>query len=164
MHDAGEYEAIQRQWRIIMGGMSDLLKWPMVTMLFPQSIAGLSINMARGEPGGGATTTAKRWQPNIYLAMEPSGEVFIIAHRSEMGTGARTGPPMVATDELGADWDRVTVEQAIGDPAYGSQDTDGSRSIRDFYNALRVAGATARSMLQKAAAERWGIYVFADKN
>ena len=33
---------------------------------------------------------AKMWQPSVYLGIEPTGNVSIVAHRSEMGTGART--------------------------------------------------------------------------
>jgi len=97
------------------------------------------------------------WQPSVYLGMEPSGVVTIIAHRSEMGTGIRTALPMVAADELDVDFKNVRVEQAIGDAKYGSQDTDGSNSIRSFYEPLRVAGATARLMLERAAAQKWGV-------
>jgi isoquinoline 1-oxidoreductase beta subunit len=97
------------------------------------------------------------WQPSVYLGMEPTGIVTIIAHRSEMGTGIKTALPMVAADELDIDFKNVRVEQAIGDAKYGSQDTDGSNSIRSFYEALRVAGATARTMLERAAASQWGV-------
>jgi len=100
---------------------------------------------------------ATTWQPNVYLGMEPSGVVTIIAHRSEMGTGIRTSLPMVAADELDIDWKNVRVEQALGDARYGSQDTDGSNSIRSFYEPLRIAGATARTMLERAAAAKWGV-------
>ena len=101
------------------------------------------------------------WSPSVYLGIEPSGTVIIVAHRSEMGTGIRTALPTVAADELDADWQRVTVEQAIGDPKYGDQNTDGSKSIRDFYAALRQAGATARLMLERTAAAKWGVPVAA---
>jgi isoquinoline 1-oxidoreductase beta subunit len=97
------------------------------------------------------------WQPNVYLGMEPSGIVTIVAHRSEMGTGIRTSLPMVAADELDIDIKRVRIEQALGDAKYGSQDTDGSNSIRSFYEPLRIAGATARTMLERAAAAKWGV-------
>jgi len=97
------------------------------------------------------------WQPSVYLGMEPSGIVTIVAHRSEMGTGIKTALPMVAADELDIDFKNVRVEQAIGDAKYGSQDTDGSNSIRSFYEALRIAGATARTMLERAAASQWGV-------
>ena len=64
---------------------------------------------------------------------------------------------MVAADELDVDFKNVRVEQAIGDAKYGSQDTDGSNSIRSFYEPLRIAGATARLMLERAAAAKWGV-------
>ncbi len=100
---------------------------------------------------------ATAWYPSVYVGIEPSGTVIIVAHRSEMGTGIRTALPMVAADELEADWERVRVEQAIGDPRYGDQNTDGSKSMRDFYQALRDAGATARLMLLRAAAVKWNV-------
>ena len=96
------------------------------------------------------------WQPSVYLGIEPDGTVKIVAHRSEMGTGCRTGLPMIVADELEADWARVQVIQALGDAKYGSQDTDGSCSVRDFYDPLRTAGATARTMLENAAAGQVG--------
>lgn len=97
------------------------------------------------------------FSPDIFLTIAPDGTVTIVTHRSEMGTGVRTALPMVVADELGADWDRVSLEQAIGDERYGSQNTDGSRSVRRFYERMQVAGATARTMLERAAAKQWGV-------
>ncbi len=95
--------------------------------------------------------------PNVYLGIEPDGTVWIVASRSEMGTTSRTTLPLVVADELDADWKRVKIEQAIGDKRYGDQNTDGSHSIRSFYDAMREAGATARFMLIQAAAREWGV-------
>ncbi|HEV3511100.1 MAG TPA: molybdopterin cofactor-binding domain-containing protein, partial [Candidatus Sulfotelmatobacter sp.] len=39
----------------------------------------------------------------------------------------------------------------------GSQDTDGSHSVREFFDTMREAGATARLMLVRAAAQQWGV-------
>ncbi|HEY6009385.1 MAG TPA: molybdopterin cofactor-binding domain-containing protein, partial [Geobacteraceae bacterium] len=97
------------------------------------------------------------WYPGVYLGINPDGTVIIVAHRSEMGTGIRTALPMVAADELDVDWHQVRIEQALGDPKYGDQNTDGSKSIRDFYDALRTVGATARLMLERAAAASWNV-------
>ncbi|KAA3451602.1 twin-arginine translocation pathway signal protein [Mesorhizobium sp. SARCC-RB16n] len=97
------------------------------------------------------------FEPNVYLGIDETGLVTIVAHRSEMGTGIRTGLPMVLADELEADWSRVKVLQANGDPKYGDQNTDGSRSMRQFYQTMRVAGATARQMLEDAAALTWHV-------
>jgi isoquinoline 1-oxidoreductase beta subunit len=126
--------------------------------------AGAFVVSARLLPLDAATeqtgrAAARTWEPSVYLAIEPSGAVKIVAHRSEMGTGARTCLPMIVADELEADWSRVTIVQAPGDVKYGSQNTDGSCSVRDFYQALRSAGASARTMLEVAAAGKWGVPV-----
>src|SRR6266481_5452064 len=75
--------------------------------------------------------------PSVYLGIDPDGTVWIVASRSEMGTTSRTTLPLVVADELDADWKRVRIEQAIGDKRYGDQNTDGSHSIRSFYDAMR---------------------------
>ncbi len=123
--------------------------------------AGALILGSRLLPGqaAAATTGDATWQPSVYLGLEPDGRVIIIAHRSEMGTGIRTALPMIVAEELDADWARVKIEQAVGDAKYGSQDTDGSESIRDFYDPMREAGASARMMLESAAASKWGVPV-----
>src|SRR5882724_1877423 len=95
--------------------------------------------------------------PNVYVSIDDAGLVTIVAHRSEMGTGIKTGLPMVLADELEADWTRVKVVQADGDVKYGDQNTDGSRSMRQFYQPMREAGAMARQMLEEAAARLWNV-------
>lgn len=97
------------------------------------------------------------WQADLFLALASDGNLTILAHRSEMGTGIRTTLPMVIADEMEADWARVTIVQAEGDERYGSQNTDGSRSIRESFGPMRRIGATARWMLAAAAAHRWGV-------
>lgn len=100
-----------------------------------------------------------RFEPGVYLSINGLGEVTIIAHRSEMGTGIRTSLPLVIADELEADWTKVKLEQAVGDTKYGDQNTDGSYSVRMFYMPLRKAGAMARMMLEQAAANEWQVDV-----
>ena len=83
--------------------------------------------------------------PHVFVSIDPDGTVTIVAHRSEMGTGARTSLPMVVADELEADWARVKIVQAPGDePKYGNQDTDGSRSMRHHIQPMRQIGASVR--------------------
>jgi isoquinoline 1-oxidoreductase beta subunit len=103
------------------------------------------------------TVDEAAWHPSVYLGLEPDGRVIIIAHRSEMGTGIRTALPMVVADELEADWKRVKIQQAIGDKKYKDQNTDGSNSIRSFWQPMRETGATARMMLVSAAASKWSV-------
>ena len=101
--------------------------------------------------------TRAEFQPNVYLAIATNGTVYIVANRSEMGSGNRTGLPRIVADELDADWARVKVEMAAGNEKYGDQDTDGSHSVRSFFDTLREAGASARLMLVRAAAQTWNV-------
>jgi len=110
-----------------------------------------------GEAAGTAPMDAAPLHPGVYLAIDTDGTAYIIAHRSEMGSGSRTALPRIVADELDADWARVKIVQATGDEKYGDQDTDGSHSVRSFFDALREAGATARLMLVRAAAQQWGV-------
>ncbi len=95
--------------------------------------------------------------PSVYVAIDTDGTAYIVAHRSEMGNGVRTALPRIVADELDADWARVKVVQATGDEKYGDQDTDGSHSVVSFFVPLREAGATARLMLVRAAAQQWNV-------
>jgi isoquinoline 1-oxidoreductase beta subunit len=92
---------------------------------------------------------------NLFVSVKADGVVEIIAHRSEMGTGIRTSLPQIVADEMEADWSRVKVIQGLANADYGSQNTDGSRSVRDFYHIMRQMGAAARASLELAAANRW---------
>ena len=94
------------------------------------------------------------FNPNLFVGIQQDGTVYIVAHRSEMGTTIRTSLPLVLADELDADWKRVKIDQAIGDKRYGDQNTDGSYSIRSFFDILREFDAAARWMLMQAAAEQ----------
>jgi len=100
------------------------------------------------------------FSPNVYITINGDGSVLIVAHRQEMGTGIRTGLPLIMADEMEADWKRVKLVQAVGDEKkYGNQNTDGSFSVRMFFEPMRKAGATARMMLEQAAANKWKVDV-----
>ncbi|MEH2509220.1 isoquinoline 1-oxidoreductase beta subunit [Nitrobacteraceae bacterium AZCC 1564] len=110
------------------------------------------------ETGAGKMPHGVVVDPRVFVAIASDGTVTIIAHRSEMGTGVRTSLPMVVAEEMEADWSRVRVQQAHGDEVkFGNQDTDGSRSTRHYLLPMRQIGASARSMLEAAAAKRWGV-------
>lgn len=100
------------------------------------------------------------FEPVVYVRLDPSGTVTIVCPRSEMGQGIRTTIAMIVADEMEADWKDVKVVQAPGDEKkYGSQNTDGSTSIRDFLPKYREAGATVRALLEAAAAKEWNVPV-----
>jgi len=105
-----------------------------------------------------ATTLADPFSPHAYITLHEDGTVTIVCHRSEMGQGVRTTLPLIIADEMEADWSRCRVAQAIGDEKkYGSQNTDGSSSVRLFLSKCRDAGATVRALLEDAAAKNWGV-------
>ncbi|AGL83603.1 aldehyde dehydrogenase [Pseudomonas sp. Eqa60] len=96
--------------------------------------------------------------PKVYVSIASDGSVTVICNRSEMGQGVRTSLSMVVADELDADWAQVKVRQAPGDEVrFGNQDTDGSRSMRHWYEPMRRCGAAARTMLEQAAAAQWQV-------
>ena len=114
--------------------------------------------LAAYETGAGKMPHGVVVDPRVFVAIAPDGMVTIVAHRSEMGTGVRTSLPLVVAEEMEADWSRVRVQQAHGDEVkYGNQDTDGSRSTRHYLLPMRQIGASARAMLEAAAAKRLGV-------
>jgi isoquinoline 1-oxidoreductase beta subunit len=142
--------------RTFLGNLFSAGAFVLAARLLPEEALGASSPSGAGSTGKAATAA---WSPSVYLGIDTDGKVIIVTHRSEMGTGIRSVLPRVLADELEADWERVKVEQAPGDAKYGNQNTDGSCSIRDFYDAMRQAGASARVMLERAAAEKWGVSV-----
>lgn len=127
--------------------------------------SGALVVAARMLPGGAgleAILVAQEVQPLdldpvVFVTIAADGAVTIVAHRSEMGQGSRTVLPVALADELGADWTRVKVVQAEGDWKYGSQNTDGSTSIRQFLEPMRRIGGAVRQVLEQAAAAEWGV-------
>jgi isoquinoline 1-oxidoreductase beta subunit len=109
---------------------------------------------AAADPGGVVEN------PLVFVAIQPDDTVTLTVHRPEMGQGIRTSLALVVADELEAEWERVRVVQAPADETrYGSQDTDGSRSMRHFFEPMRRVGAAARMMLESAAATQWRVPV-----
>lgn len=97
------------------------------------------------------------FKPNLFVQLNTDGSLIIVASRSEMGNGVRTSLTSVVADEMEADWNKVSVIQATGDTKYGDQNTDGSRSVLGFYEAMRKMGAMTRMMLITAAAKKWQV-------
>ena len=126
-----------------------------------------------------------------WLRISPDNTVTVLVPHSEMGQGVLTALPMMAADELDADWNLVRVEQAPATDLFANgvlikgfatslgvniprlldglatsatmkvaeimnmQITGGSSSVRfTGEQGMRVAGAAARQMLLRAAAQQ----------
>ncbi len=102
---------------------------------------------------------APEFAPNAFIRIGPDNIVRLWAIRSEMGQGVRTLLPIVLADELGADWQRVVIEQASMVPRFKGirLRTSGSGSAAGTWTPLRKAAAAAREMLINTAAARWNV-------
>lgn len=97
---------------------------------------------------------------NGYIRITPDNVIKLMCPNPEFGQNVMTALPMIAAEELDADWKNVQVEMATHDGVkYGFQFTGGSQSIRAYWKPMRQAGAAARQMLREAAAQTWGVPV-----
>ncbi|MCW5699050.1 MAG: xanthine dehydrogenase family protein molybdopterin-binding subunit [Rhodospirillales bacterium] len=121
-------------------------------------VSGLIIGFVTG-PAAARTGAGKL---NTWVVIAPDDEVRILIGYSEMGQGITTSLPQVIADELDADWSTIRMEFAPADaafanPVFGIQGTGGSTTTYGSWETMRAAGATARAMLEQAAAKRWNV-------
>ena len=131
------------------------------------AVAGGGLVLGLFLPAGGnryarAMAPEKPFVPNAFLRIGLDDVITVVVKHSEMGQGVATSLPMIAAEELDADWDQVTFEMAPALPeynhtAFGAQITGGSTSVSTSYEQMRKAGATAKAMLVAAAAKQWGV-------
>lgn len=123
---------------------------------------------------------------NAWISISPDNTITVAVPRAEMGQGVYTSLPMLIAEELEVDMNSIKVVHPQPDRPYantfmltqkepnafkgyslmekvfayvGIVGTGGSTSIPDGFNNMRYAGATAREMLKKAAADQWGVSV-----
>ncbi|MCB0261949.1 MAG: molybdopterin-dependent oxidoreductase, partial [Calditrichaeota bacterium] len=101
----------------------------------------------------------KEWfEINGYLKIGENGVVTIVSPNPEIGQNVKTAMPMIVADELDVDWKMVVVEQGpLNTAIFTRQLAGGSQAIRQGWQGLRMAGATARKMLRQAAAQTWQV-------
>jgi isoquinoline 1-oxidoreductase beta subunit len=173
MADTGKGHGISRRTLLVGGGAAAglLVAWG----LWPRSYRP-NLRAAPGET-----------LFNAFLKIGIDGRVIVAVPQAEIGQGVYTSLPQILADELGADWRTVAVEAAPISPLYANQliagemvpdgmfegvkrwaarehaartalmMTGGSTSIRAFEPRMREAGAAARALLMKAAADRWNV-------
>ena len=108
-------------------------------------------------PKSAAAQAEGVFSPNAYLRITPDGKITVVVARTEMGQGVWTALPMILAEELEADLNQITIEQAGASTLFGDQETGGSASVRTTWDPMRKAGAQAREMLITAAATQWGV-------
>ncbi|MEZ4895519.1 MAG: molybdopterin cofactor-binding domain-containing protein [Saprospiraceae bacterium] len=95
---------------------------------------------------------------NAFLKIGNNGRVTILSPNPEGGQNVKTSMPMIVAEELDVNWEDVVVEQApLNTDAFTRQFIGGSQAIRQGWQSLRMAGASARQMLRQAAAQAWQV-------
>jgi isoquinoline 1-oxidoreductase beta subunit len=118
-------------------------------------------------PARGQSADPAEYEITDWITIAPSGEVTLGLSQPEVGQGSYTALPQILADELDADWARIKVRFVTGRPAYKiafrqeppAQKEGASMSTTALYLRLRTAGAAARDVLVRAAAQRWGVDV-----
>jgi isoquinoline 1-oxidoreductase beta subunit len=105
----------------------------------------------------GATGPAEGATLSAFVTIAPDNAIRIVGKNPEIGQGIKTMLPMLIADEMDADWDLVSIEQADFDQKYGFQFAGGSFATPMNWLPMRQVGAAAREMLVNAAALRWGV-------
>src|SRR5215475_8952095 len=110
---------------------------------------------------------ADSYEITDWIAIAPNGEVTLALSQPEVGQGSYTALPQILADELDADWQRVKIRFVTGKAAYKiafrqeppTQKEGASMSTTALYERLRTAGAAAREVLTRAAAQSWNVDV-----
>jgi isoquinoline 1-oxidoreductase subunit beta len=108
---------------------------------------------------------ADSYEITDWIVIAPRGEVTLGLSQPEVGQGSYTALPQILADELDADWERVKVRFVTGKVAYKiafrqeppAQKEGASMSTTALYERLRAAGAAARDVLTRAAAQAWNV-------
>jgi isoquinoline 1-oxidoreductase subunit beta len=136
--------------------------------------AGLVIAVSLPRAGFGAQSGAAQafrpdaaapgtFVPNAFIRVGTDDTVTVLIKHIEFGQGPFTGLATLVAEEMDADWSQMRAEHAPSNPdlyknlAFGVQGTGGSTAIANSYEQMRRAGATARIMLMRAAAQAWGV-------
>src|SRR5262245_7419528 len=113
---------------------------------------------------GRDAAAADGFVPNAFIRIGSDGQIVLTMPYVEMGQGTYTSIPMLIAEELEVDLSQVRLEHAppdekrYGNPLLGGlQATGNSNAVRASWQPLRQAGASARSMLIAAAAQRWNV-------
>jgi isoquinoline 1-oxidoreductase subunit beta len=98
-----------------------------------------------------------------FLRIASDNTVTVVLKHLDMGQGAATGLSTLVAEELDASWHQICTEFAPSDPIkyknleFGVQGVGGSNGLSNSFEQYRTAGATARAMIQAAAAKEWGV-------
>src|SRR5260370_35363221 len=99
-------EKFSNRDREILSGRRGFLKGMLGGGAFVLSVRLMPEQMFAASANAGPSDAMTRapLRPNVYLAIDTDGTTYIIAHRSEMGSGRSTALPRIGAEEPEADW------------------------------------------------------------
>ncbi|MEN7344030.1 MAG: molybdopterin cofactor-binding domain-containing protein, partial [Pseudomonadota bacterium] len=99
----------------------------------------------------------RTFSPNIWFEIAADGATNINIIRAEMGQHVGTALARIVADELGVDWNTVSVTHVDSDPKWGFMVTGGSWSVFQSFTPMSQAGAAGRKILIDAGAKLMGV-------
>ena len=94
--------------------------------------------------------------PAVWVEVNGNGKVLVNIAKAEMGQHVGTALARIVADELGANWDDVSIKHVDSDPKWGYMVTGGSWSVFTSFTMLSQAGAAGRTILRDAGAALLG--------
>ncbi len=95
---------------------------------------------------------SKSFSPTVWFEVDADGAVLVNVAKAEMGQHVGSALARVVAEELGANWNSVSIEHVDSDPKWGYMVTGGSWSVFTTFTMLSQAGAAGRKVLVDAGA------------
>jgi CO/xanthine dehydrogenase Mo-binding subunit len=105
----------------------------------------------------GTAAANRSFSPTVWFEMDSDGGILVNVAKAEMGQHVGTALARVVADELGADWNKVSIKYVDSDPKWGYMVTGGSWSVFTTFAMLSHAGAAGRRVMLDAGALLLGV-------
>lgn len=99
----------------------------------------------------------KLFEPTIWYAIAPNGEISVNVTKAEMGQHVGTALARIVAEELEANWADVRINHVDTEAKYGLFVTGGSWSVWQNFDLLSRAGAAGRASLIEEGAKLLGV-------
>jgi len=114
-----------------------------------------------------ASGGSQSFAPSIWFEIDASGAIVVHMPKAEMGQHVGTALARIIADELGANWDDISLKLADSDPKWGllqpgvsiGDITGGSWSVFTSFAAVSQGAAAGRTVLIEAGAALMGVDV-----
>ncbi len=105
----------------------------------------------------GTVAASNSFAPTVWFEINKDGGILINIAKAEMGQHVGTALARVVADELGANWDDVSIKYVDTDPKWGYMVTGGSWSVFTSFAMLSHTGAAGRTVMLEAGAKLLGV-------